>query len=93
MSVSDNTAADVLPRRLGGPDLLALLAAELGRHRTRVVGVSSRCTGTTSKPRCATRRRSPPPTPAKLDPFVAAIRQAAPRARVLLPEYDTPYTF
>ncbi|MEU7871845.1 serine hydrolase [Dactylosporangium sp. NPDC049140] len=38
MSVSDNSAADVLLRRLGGPDLLALLAAELGLHRTRVVG-------------------------------------------------------
>ncbi|WP_426502288.1 serine hydrolase [Dactylosporangium sp. McL0621] len=38
MSVSDNSAADVLLRRLGGPDLLALLAAELGLHRTHVVG-------------------------------------------------------
>lgn len=38
MSISDNTAADVLLHRLGGPDLLALLAAELGLARTRVVG-------------------------------------------------------
>ncbi|WP_433618825.1 serine hydrolase [Dactylosporangium sp. CA-139114] len=38
MSVSDNTAADVLLHRLGGPDLLGLLAAELGLHRTRVAG-------------------------------------------------------
>ncbi|WP_426502289.1 MBL fold metallo-hydrolase [Dactylosporangium sp. McL0621] len=30
---------------------------------------------------------------AKLDAFVAAIHQASPRARVLMPEYDTPYTF
>ncbi|OJF10206.1 serine hydrolase [Couchioplanes caeruleus] len=37
MSVSDNTAADVLLRRVG-PDLLPLLAAELGLTRTRVVG-------------------------------------------------------
>ncbi|MEV4132201.1 serine hydrolase [Dactylosporangium sp. NPDC049742] len=38
ISISDNTAADVLLHRLGGPDLLALLAAELGLDRTRVVG-------------------------------------------------------
>ncbi|MFI5911963.1 serine hydrolase [Dactylosporangium sp. NPDC051541] len=38
MSVSDNTAADVLLHRLGGPDVLGLLAAELGLHRTRIVG-------------------------------------------------------
>ncbi|WP_416904105.1 serine hydrolase [Micromonospora echinospora] len=37
MSVSDNTAADLLMRRVG-PDLLPLLAAELGLTRTRVVG-------------------------------------------------------
>jgi beta-lactamase class A len=37
MSVSDNTAADVLLRRIG-PDLLPLLAAELGLHRTRIAG-------------------------------------------------------
>ncbi|GAA1543573.1 MBL fold metallo-hydrolase [Dactylosporangium maewongense] len=30
---------------------------------------------------------------AKLDAFVAAIREASPRTRVLLPSYDTPYTF
>ncbi|MFF5225986.1 hypothetical protein [Dactylosporangium sp. NPDC000521] len=30
---------------------------------------------------------------AKLDAFVAAIRRASPRARILLPSYDTPYTF
>ncbi|GAA3282616.1 serine hydrolase [Dactylosporangium vinaceum] len=38
MSVSDNTAADVLLHRLGGPDVLGLLAAELGLDRTRVAG-------------------------------------------------------
>ncbi|WP_433219696.1 serine hydrolase [Dactylosporangium sp. CS-047395] len=38
MSISDNTAADVLLHRLGGPDVLGLLAAELGLHRTRIVG-------------------------------------------------------
>ncbi|MFI6823301.1 serine hydrolase [Micromonospora sp. NPDC050187] len=37
MSVSDNTAADLLMRRVG-PDLLPLLAAELGLTRTRVIG-------------------------------------------------------
>ncbi|MFI7553832.1 serine hydrolase [Micromonospora sediminimaris] len=37
MSVSDNTAADLLLRRVG-PDLLPLLAGELGLSRTRVVG-------------------------------------------------------
>ncbi|MCO1598018.1 class A beta-lactamase-related serine hydrolase [Micromonospora sp. RHAY321] len=37
MSVSDNTAADLLLRRVG-PDLLPMLAAELGLTRTRVLG-------------------------------------------------------
>ncbi|GAB4057540.1 serine hydrolase [Catellatospora paridis] len=37
MSVSDNTAADLLLRRVG-PDLLPLLAQELGLARTRLVG-------------------------------------------------------
>ncbi|SCL17396.1 beta-lactamase class A [Micromonospora pallida] len=37
MSVSDNTAADLLMRRVG-PDVVPLLAAELGLARTRVVG-------------------------------------------------------
>ncbi|WP_433369385.1 serine hydrolase [Actinoplanes sp. CA-142083] len=37
MSVSDNTAADVLMRRIG-PDLVPMLAAELGLTRTRVLG-------------------------------------------------------
>lgn len=37
MSVSDNTAADLLLRRVG-PDLLPMLAAELGLSRTRIVG-------------------------------------------------------
>ncbi|MGK5738592.1 serine hydrolase [Micromonospora sp. URMC 103] len=37
MSVSDNTAADLLLRRVGR-DLLPMLAAELGLTRTRVVG-------------------------------------------------------
>ncbi|WP_433652549.1 serine hydrolase [Micromonospora zamorensis] len=37
MSVTDNTAADLLLRRLG-PDLLPMLAAELGLSRTRVLG-------------------------------------------------------
>ncbi|GGN43671.1 beta-lactamase class A [Actinoplanes campanulatus] len=37
MSVSDNTAADALMRRVG-PDLVPLLAAELGLTRTRVTG-------------------------------------------------------
>ncbi|GAA1274433.1 serine hydrolase [Saccharothrix xinjiangensis] len=37
MSVSDNTAADLLMRRVG-PDVVPLLAAELGLGRTRVVG-------------------------------------------------------
>lgn len=37
MSVSDNTAADLLMRRVG-PDVVPLLAAELGLTRTRVVG-------------------------------------------------------
>ncbi|MBP2335042.1 beta-lactamase class A [Saccharothrix coeruleofusca] len=37
MSVSDNTAADLLLRRVG-PDVLPLLAAELGLSRTRVLG-------------------------------------------------------
>ncbi|MFC3504686.1 serine hydrolase [Micromonospora krabiensis] len=37
MSVSDNTAADVLLRRVGA-DLLPMLAAELGLARTRVLG-------------------------------------------------------
>lgn len=37
MSVSDNTAADLLMRRIG-PDVIALLAAELGLTRTRVIG-------------------------------------------------------
>lgn len=37
MSISDNTAADLLMRRIG-PDTLQLLADELGLTRTRVVG-------------------------------------------------------
>jgi beta-lactamase class A len=37
MTVSDNTAADLLLRRIG-PDTVPLLAAELGLQRTRVVG-------------------------------------------------------
>ncbi|GII52491.1 serine hydrolase [Planotetraspora thailandica] len=37
MSVSDNTAADLLLRRVGA-DVLPLLAAELGLRRTRIVG-------------------------------------------------------
>lgn len=37
MSVSDNTAADLLLRRVG-PDTVPLLAAELGLDRTRVIG-------------------------------------------------------
>ena len=37
MSVSDNTAADLLLRRVG-PDVLPMLAAELGLPRTRIVG-------------------------------------------------------
>jgi beta-lactamase class A len=37
MSISDNTAADLLLRRIG-PDVVPLLAAELGLTRTRVVG-------------------------------------------------------
>ncbi|WP_052398037.1 serine hydrolase [Streptomyces sp. NRRL F-5123] len=37
MSVSDNTAADALLRRVG-PDTVRLLAAELGLGRTRVLG-------------------------------------------------------
>jgi beta-lactamase class A len=37
MSVSDNTAADLLLRRIG-PDVVPLLAAELGLTRTRVSG-------------------------------------------------------
>ena len=37
MSVSDNTAADLLMRRVG-PDVVPLLAAELGLTRTRVIG-------------------------------------------------------
>jgi beta-lactamase class A len=37
MSVSDNTAADLLMRRVG-PDVLALLANELGLARTQVIG-------------------------------------------------------
>ncbi|MEU4676240.1 serine hydrolase [Micromonospora sp. NPDC023737] len=37
MSVSDNTAADLLLRRVG-PDLLPMLAAELGLGRTRILG-------------------------------------------------------
>ena len=37
MSISDNTAADLLLRRVG-PDVVALLAAELGLTRTRVIG-------------------------------------------------------
>jgi beta-lactamase class A len=37
MSVSDNTAADLLMRRIG-PDVVPLLAAELGLVRTRVTG-------------------------------------------------------
>ncbi|WP_327140554.1 serine hydrolase [Nocardia sp. NBC_01327] len=37
MSVSDNTAADLLLRRIGA-DTPALLAAELGLDRTRVIG-------------------------------------------------------
>ncbi|MEV0156988.1 serine hydrolase [Micromonospora sp. NPDC050686] len=37
MSVSDNTAADLLLRRVG-PDVPAMLAAELGLPRTRIVG-------------------------------------------------------
>jgi beta-lactamase class A len=37
MSVSDNTAADLLLRRVG-PDVVPLLAAELGLARTRVIG-------------------------------------------------------
>jgi beta-lactamase class A len=38
MSVSDNTAADMLLSRIGGPDLLPLLAQELGLVRTRLIG-------------------------------------------------------
>ncbi|GIF98088.1 serine hydrolase [Catellatospora citrea] len=37
MSVSDNTAADLLLRRIG-PDLLPLLAQELGLTRTHLIG-------------------------------------------------------
>ncbi|MDZ5441489.1 serine hydrolase [Micromonospora sp. 4G57] len=37
MSVSDNTAADLLLRRVG-PDVVPMLAAELGLSRTRIVG-------------------------------------------------------
>jgi beta-lactamase class A len=37
MTVSDNTAADVLMRRVG-PEFVPLLAAELGLARTRVIG-------------------------------------------------------
>jgi beta-lactamase class A len=37
MSVSDNTAADLLMRRVG-PDVVPLLAKELGLSRTRVIG-------------------------------------------------------
>lgn len=37
MSISDNTAADLLMRRIG-PDTLPLLAGELGLTRTRVTG-------------------------------------------------------
>lgn len=37
MSVSDNTAADLLLRRIG-PDLPPLLAQELGLRRTRLIG-------------------------------------------------------
>ncbi|MEE6259396.1 serine hydrolase [Plantactinospora sonchi] len=37
MSVTDNSAADLLLRRVG-PDVLPLLAAELGLTRTRIVG-------------------------------------------------------
>lgn len=37
MSVSDNTAADLLLRRIG-PDVIPLLTAELGLTRTRVIG-------------------------------------------------------
>jgi beta-lactamase class A len=37
MSVSDNTAADLLMRRVG-PDTVTLLAAELGLTRTQVIG-------------------------------------------------------
>ncbi|MDG4825924.1 class A beta-lactamase-related serine hydrolase [Asanoa sp. WMMD1127] len=37
MSVTDNTAADLLLRRVG-PDVLPLLPAELGLERTRIVG-------------------------------------------------------
>ncbi|MFD2764348.1 serine hydrolase [Micromonospora eburnea] len=37
MSVSDNTAADLLLHRVG-PDVLPMLAAELGLPRTRIVG-------------------------------------------------------
>src|SRR5689334_6184836 len=37
MSVSDNTAADLLLRRVG-PDLLPLLAQELGLTRTHLIG-------------------------------------------------------
>ena len=37
MSVSDNTAADLLLRRIG-PDVVPLLAAELGLTRTRIIG-------------------------------------------------------
>ncbi|MBC6462921.1 serine hydrolase [Actinomadura sp. HBU206391] len=37
MSVSDNTAADLLMRRVG-PDTVPMLAAELGLARTRVIG-------------------------------------------------------
>ncbi|GAA2365396.1 serine hydrolase [Catellatospora methionotrophica] len=37
MSVSDNTAADLLLQRVG-PDLLPLLAQELGLTRTRLIG-------------------------------------------------------
>lgn len=37
MSVTDNTAADLLLRRVG-PDVLPMLAAELGLPRTRMIG-------------------------------------------------------
>jgi hypothetical protein len=41
-------------------------------------------------------RNPPTTTPTdqdRLDLFLAAVRKAAPRTRILLPEYLTPYTF
>ena len=57
MSVTDNTAADLLLRRVG-PDLLPLLAAELGLTRTRVLGGPRRAARVDAR-----RRRAPGPRP------------------------------